>query len=100
MAAQDGNGVSSNVSILYDPATKKINSATIDGKPINPDKTYRLATIDYLAAGNDYMEPLKRGVILSRSPEVLYQILIDYISVGKLDNLLAHPDKTQRMRSF
>ncbi|WP_438589167.1 5'-nucleotidase C-terminal domain-containing protein [Duncaniella dubosii] len=30
MAAQDGNGVSSNVSILYDPATKKINSATID----------------------------------------------------------------------
>ena len=100
MAAQDGNGVSSNVSILYDPATKKINSATIDGKPINPDKTYRLATIDYLAAGNDYMEPLKRGVILSRSPEVLYQILIDYISAGKLDNLLAHPDKTQRMRSF
>lgn len=100
MAAQDGNGVSGNVNVLYDPSTKAINSATIDGKPINPDKTYRLATIDYLAAGNDYMEPLKRGVMLARSPEVLYQILIRYISDGKLDKLLANPDKEQRMRSF
>lgn len=100
MAAQEGNGVSGNVSVVYDPNTKQINTATIDGKPINPDKTYRLATIDYLAAGNDYMEPLKRGTILARSPEVLYQILIDYIAAGKLDTLLAHPDKTQRMRSF
>lgn len=100
MAAQEGNGVSGNVNVLYDPSTKAINSATIDGKPINPDKTYRLATIDYLAAGNDYMEPLKRGVMLARSPEVLYQILIKYISDGKLDKLLANPDKEQRMRSF
>lgn len=100
MAAQDGNGISGNVEVLYDPSTKEINSATIDGKPVDPAKTYRLATIDYLAAGNDYMEPLKRGVILARSPEILYQILIDYISQGKLDKLLAKPDKEQRMRAF
>lgn len=100
MASQDGNGVSGNVSVVYDPQTKEINSATIDGKPINPAKTYRLATIDYLAAGNDYMEPLKRGTMIARSPEVLYQILIKFISDGKLDSLLASPDKTQRMRSF
>ena len=101
MAAQEGNGVSGNVEILYDQSeTGKINSATIDGKPVDPSKTYRLATIDYLAAGNDYMEPLKRGTILSKSPEVLYQILIDYISEGKLNKLMSAPDKTQRMRSF
>ncbi len=100
MASQEGQGVSSNVEILYDPSTKAVNSATIDGKPINPDKTYRLATIDYLAAGNDYMEPLKRGTIIAKSPEVLYQILIDYVAEGKLDKLLANPDKQQRMRSF
>lgn len=100
MAAQDGQGVSSNVEVLYDPSTKSVNSATIDGKPINPAKTYRLATIDYLAAGNDYMEPLKRGTILASSPEVLYQILIDYVAAGKLDSFLANPDREKRMRSF
>lgn len=100
MAAQDGQGVSSNVEVLYDPSTKSVNSATIDGKPIDPAKTYRLATIDYLAAGNDYMEPLKRGTILASSPEVLYQILIDYVAAGKLDSLLANPDREKRMRSF
>lgn len=100
MAAQEGNGISGNVEVLYDPSTKELNRATIDGKAINPDKTYRLATIDYLAAGNDYMEPLKRGTVIARSPEVLYQILIDYISQGKLDSLLSKPDKAQRMRAF
>lgn len=100
MAAQDGQGVSNNVEVLFDPSTKAVNSATIDGKPINPDKTYRLATIDYLAAGNDYMEPLTRGTVLARSPQVLYEILIDYIEGGKLDELLATPDRNTRMRSF
>ena len=100
MAAQDGQGVSSNVEVLFDPSTKAVNSATIDGKPINPDKTYRLATIDYLAAGNDYMEPLTRGTMIARSPQVLYEILIDYIAAGKLDQLLATPDRNSRMRSF
>lgn len=97
MATQDGNGVSGNVRVLYDPETKAINSATIDGKPIDPEKTYRLATIDYLAAGNDYMTPLTRGNIIARSDEVLYQTLIDYISQGRLNNILANPDKTNRM---
>lgn len=100
MAAQDGNGVSGNVKVVYDPDTKQVNSATIDGKPIDPSKTYRLATIDYLAAGNDYMEPLSRGVIISRSQEVLYKILIEYIAAGRLDSLMANPDSSNRMTSF
>ncbi|MDE6118006.1 MAG: bifunctional metallophosphatase/5'-nucleotidase [Duncaniella sp.] len=100
MAAQGGNGVSGNVKVLYDPNNFGLNTATIDGKPIDPDKKYRLATIDYLAAGNDYMTPLKRGVIMSRSPEVLYTILIDYINAGKLDSLLSNPDTDNRMSSF
>lgn len=100
MAAQDGNGVSGNVKAVYDPSTKAVNSVTIDGKPIDPKRSYRLATIDYLAAGNDYMEPLKKGVTLAKSNEVLYKILIDYISAGKLDKLLSDPDKKARMTSF
>ncbi len=97
MASQDGNGVSKNVHVLYDPNTREINSAEINGTPVDPDKTYRLATIDYLAAGNDYMSPLTRGVELAKSKEVLYTTLIDYISQGKLNALLDNPDKTNRM---
>lgn len=97
MASQDGNGVSKNVRVLYDPNTREINSAEINGTPVDPDKAYRLATIDYLAAGNDYMSPLTRGVELAKSKEVLYTTLIDYISQGKLNALLDNPDKTNRM---
>ncbi len=100
MAAQEGNGVSSNVKVLYDPSTKQLNSATINGTPILPDKKYRLATIDYLAAGNDYMTPLSRAVTLAKSKEILYDSLIEYIESGKMDSLMSHPDKTNRMTSF
>ncbi len=99
MVGQDGQGVSSNVSVVYDPETHAINRATIDGSPIDPARRYRLATIDYLAAGNDYMTPLKRATILARSKEILYETLIDYIENGKINNLLSHPDDNERMTS-
>lgn len=99
MVGQDGQGVSSNVSVVYDPETHAINRATIDGSPIDPARRYRLATIDYLAAGNDYMTPLKRATILARSKEILYETLIDYIENGKISNLLSHPDDNERMTS-
>lgn len=100
MAAQGGQGVSKNVSALFDPNTHELNSVTIDGKQIDPNATYTIATIDYLAAGNDYMTPLSKGNIIAVSPEILYTILIDYISTGKLDSLLNAPDTKNRMSSF
>lgn len=39
----------------------KLKSATISGQPIDPQRTYRLATIDYLAEGNDNMTALKKA---------------------------------------
>lgn len=100
MVGQEGQGVSSNVRILYDPSTHAINSATIDGTPIRPDRRYRLATIDYLAAGNDYMTPLTRGVTIAKSKDILYEALIEYIAAGRLDSLLSTPDDAPRMTSF
>ncbi|MCM1163444.1 MAG: bifunctional metallophosphatase/5'-nucleotidase [Muribaculaceae bacterium] len=100
MAAQGGNGVSGNVKVLYDPSTYAINSATINGKPIDSKRHYRLATIDYLAAGNDYMEPLKRASLLAKSKNVLYLELIDRFQNGKMDHLTANPDHNNRMTSF
>lgn len=52
---------------------------TPDSK-INPGQTYRIATIDYLANGGDYMEPLTHGSIVAVSPKIAYEDLLDYIS--------------------
>lgn len=99
MAAQHGNGVSANVKALFDPQTCELNSVTIDNRPIDPKRTYRLATIDYLAAGNDYMTPLQKGTLVAKSPKILNATLIDYISQGRLDTLLSTPDLSHRMDS-
>ncbi|MDE6485506.1 MAG: bifunctional metallophosphatase/5'-nucleotidase [Duncaniella sp.] len=96
MAMQEGQGVSENVRATFDPSTHEVIEATVDGLPIDPEKSYTLATIDYLALGGDYMEPLKNGKIIARSPGLLHQSLSDAITAGKVDDLLASPSTTVR----
>ena len=38
----------------------QLRSATINGQPIDHNRTYRVATLDYLAEGNDKMYALKK----------------------------------------
>ncbi len=78
-ASRDGDGISDAVRVVYDPLTHKAVSVAVDGKPVDPDKTYRVATIDYLAGGGDYMVPLKRGNVIARSENIVYDDLINYI---------------------
>lgn len=49
-----------------------------DPSAIDPQKTYRIATIDYLANGGDYMEPLTRARRLAESPVWAYEDLLLY----------------------
>ena len=78
-AARGGDGVSEAVDVTYDPSTGKVVSLTVDGKPVDDEKIYTVATIDYLAGGGDYMVPLKRGEIIAQSENIVYDDLIDYI---------------------
>jgi len=57
----------------------KIVSATVDGKKVDPDTTYRIATIDYIAKGGDYMRPITNGKIIAKSPNIMNEDVIDYI---------------------
>ena len=79
MASRGGDGVSRGVEAVYDPQTKKCVSIMINGAPIDPERTYKVATIDYLANGGDYMKPLTRGKQVAKSGRVVYADLIDYI---------------------
>lgn len=97
MAMRGGDGVSGNVEAVFNPETHKCTKVLIDGKPIEPDKTYTLSTIDYLANGGDYMEPLTTGTIIATSDDIVYNDLINYIKslknkpIKSSDKLRMHP---------
>ena len=97
MAKTAGNGVSEDAEVTYDPKTKKAVSVLIDGKPLDPDKTYRVATIDYLANGGDYMKPLKNGKVIARSPNYLYADFLNWIR-KEMKGKKLKADDTKRMR--
>ena len=60
IASVGGEGVSSSVRLVI---TKdgRLESATINGEPVDPAKNYRLTTIDYLLGGTDKLEALKKS---------------------------------------
>lgn len=92
MAVQGGNGVSSEADITYDPETLKTVSATIGGRPLDPDRTYTVATIDYLAHGGDYMEPLTRGELVAESPTILSKDFVRWLRTSMKDKKLKAPN--------
>lgn len=100
MATVGGNGISRNVKAEYDAESNKCVSVTVDGKQIDPDKTYRISTIDYLAKGGDYMSSLTRGKKVAVSNNVLYKDLIDEFRNGFLKNKKLNPSSEQRMKAI
>ena len=60
IAAVGGEGVSSSVRMVISK-DRKLISATINGEEISRKLTYTVATLDYLAEGNDKMFALKKA---------------------------------------
>ena len=60
IAARLGEGVSREVRLVITKDGKLLD-AKISGKPIDPNRIYRVATLDYLAEGNDGMTALKKA---------------------------------------
>ncbi|MCC8118605.1 MAG: bifunctional metallophosphatase/5'-nucleotidase [Bacteroidales bacterium] len=99
MARQGGQGVSSNVEAVYDKTAGKCLSVKINGKSIDPAKTYRLVTIDYLANGGDYMHPLVGTPVIARSETIVYEDLIDYFRTGAGKGKPIKASEKPRMKS-
>lgn len=97
MATTDGNALSKGMDVAYNPKTKKAVSAKFNGKNIEPEKTYRVVTINYLAGGGDYMTPFKNGTIVASSNVMVFDELIDYVRNDKKLPRRLNPDKTVRM---
>lgn len=83
MARVGGNGVSEGVEATFsydtDDNTPQLESVTLNGIPLDPDRTYRVATIDYMANGGDYMPTLANHTLVAESPTVLYDDVLAHI---------------------
>ena len=81
MALRGGEGVSHSVRLKIS-SDGNLLSAQINGKPVKKDAKYRIATLDYVAQGNDEMEAFKAktDVVQPQSSEnnVCF-IIMDYL---------------------
>ena len=55
-----------------------------------------MATIDYLAKGGDYMTGLSHGKQVARSTKVIYDDILDYLTVGAGKDKPVEGDTTNR----
>lgn len=80
IAHRGGEGVSHAVKMVI-TRDGQLKSVTLNGEPIDPNKSYRVATLDYLAEGNDQLTAFKSGtdVVAPKEKEhnVRY-IIMDY----------------------
>ena len=78
IAAVNGEGVSSSVRMEI-TEDGKLLSCTIGGKEIDPHRIYTVATIDYLAEGNDKMYALKKAVKRHDIGILARDIMMEYV---------------------
>lgn len=63
MAGRGGDALSRGMAVVFNK-DGKVTSAKLNGKKIDPKKRYKVATINYLSGGGDYMVPLTRAKVL------------------------------------
>ncbi len=78
MAGRGGDAVSRELRVVCNKQGE-VTSAKVNGKKIDPAKTYRMATIDYLANGGDYMVPLTRAKRLYVDEDKYGNHILDYV---------------------
>ena len=78
IAAVKGEGVSSSVRMEIS-SDGKLLSCTIGGMEIDPHRIYTIATIDYLAEGNDKMTALKKAVKRHDTGILARDVMMEYV---------------------
>ncbi|MDR1866741.1 MAG: 5'-nucleotidase C-terminal domain-containing protein [Treponema sp.] len=64
--------------ITYADGTGTISEVTINGQPIDPNKTYKIATNDYMAGGGDGYTALTRSIDTFNTSMLINDIVIEY----------------------
>ena len=84
-AYSGGQGIAGmRIKAVGDKVMQQDALVTINGKAIEMDKTYTVATSDYLSQGNDGMLPLKNHIQCWNSEEKIRDLYIEYIKQVKV----------------
>lgn len=84
-AYENGQGIAGmRIKAIGDRVMQQEALVTINGKPLEMDKTYTVATSDYLSQGNDGMLPLKDHIKCWNSEEKIRDLYIEYIKQVKV----------------
>lgn len=84
-AYENGQGIAGmRIKAIGDRVMQQEALVTINGKPLEMDKTYTVATSDYLSQGNDGMLPLKNYIKYWNSEEKIRDLYIEYIKQVKV----------------
>ena len=84
-AYSGGQGIAGmRIKAVGDKTMQQDALVTINGKAIDMDKTYTVATSDYLSQGNDGMLPLKNYIHCWNSEEKIRDLYIEYIKQVKV----------------
>ena len=94
-AKKGGEAVSSNVRVVTDPSGK-LKRMIINGQEMDPDKEYIVATIDYVAEGNDDLVSLANHRKLWESDEEVALPILRWIKNQNKLGLKVAPDQTSR----
>ena len=79
IASTGGEGISGARMVIS--KDRKLVDVKVDGKPIDEDRIYKVATIDYLAEGNDGMLAFKlSNERLQPKGATLRQLFLDYVT--------------------
>lgn len=78
-AAKHGEAVSDAIRVVMDDYDH-VKRVVVNGAEMEPEKTYLMATIDYLAWGNDDFAPLAKGEILWMDEEEMSVRMLEYIN--------------------
>ncbi|MDD7303109.1 MAG: 5'-nucleotidase C-terminal domain-containing protein [Bacteroidaceae bacterium] len=83
IARVGGEGISKEVRLEITPQGDLL-SATVGGRPIDANRDYVIATIDYLAEGNDGMTALADAEKVYPSRRLVSEAMMDYILAHKV----------------
>lgn len=82
-ASKGGESVSNQLRVIMD-AEGNVSEILVNGLPLDPDKSYTYATIDYVLGGNDDLVSLANSIPLWRDEVEVCAPILDYISrMGK-----------------
>ena len=94
-ARKGGEAVSSNVRVVTDK-DRNLKLVIIDGREMDPEKEYVVATIDYLAEGNDDLVSLANHKKLYVSEKEVAVPILEWIKRQQAMGLYINPDPTPR----